>query len=259
MARGPAYPYIDLETAVELAKKLYDYAKRSVVPLDSVIREAWNYSPTSSSGIKVFAAMKYFGLVDANATGDSLRLSDRAYLIVVDDPDSEDRKEAIREAALLPKQYRYCWDTWGAEMPPAMKRTLIFKDGFVETTVDGFLRDYKKSIDFAGLAEHRKMQEETATKAVESSSLAGRQSNSVQSPLGGPERKVAAAGGHMRQEVFSLAEGTVAIEWPGDLSPESFEDLSDWLDILKRKIGRAAKPRVEVSHGEEQEAAGASA
>ena len=51
----------------------------------------------------------------------------------------------------------------------------------------------------------------------------------------------------MRQEVFSLPEGTVAIEWPGDLSPESFQDLSDWLDILKRKIGRAAKQRVEAA------------
>jgi hypothetical protein len=43
----------------------------------------------------------------------------------------------------------------------------------------------------------------------------------------------------IRQDVFSLGEGTVTIQWPASLSPESFEDLSGWLDILKRKIGRS--------------------
>jgi hypothetical protein len=45
----------------------------------------------------------------------------------------------------------------------------------------------------------------------------------------------------VRQDVFSLGEGTVTIQWPASLSPESFEDVSAWLDILKRKIGRSVK------------------
>jgi hypothetical protein len=42
-----------------------------------------------------------------------------------------------------------------------------------------------------------------------------------------------------RQDVFSLTEGPVTIQWPATLSPESYEDLGDWLDIVKRKIGRS--------------------
>lgn len=42
-----------------------------------------------------------------------------------------------------------------------------------------------------------------------------------------------------RQDVFSLNEGNVSIQWPASLSPESYEDLAAWLDILKRKIGRS--------------------
>ncbi|HET9790613.1 MAG TPA: hypothetical protein VFR08_04860 [Candidatus Angelobacter sp.] len=42
-----------------------------------------------------------------------------------------------------------------------------------------------------------------------------------------------------REDIFSLAEGTVTIQWPATLSAESFEDVSAWLDILKRKIGRS--------------------
>jgi hypothetical protein len=43
----------------------------------------------------------------------------------------------------------------------------------------------------------------------------------------------------MRQDVFSLAEGQVMMQWPSVLSRESFEDITDWLKILERKIGRS--------------------
>lgn len=42
-----------------------------------------------------------------------------------------------------------------------------------------------------------------------------------------------------RQDVFSIGEGAVTVQWPATLSAESFEDVSAWLDILKRKIGRS--------------------
>ena len=43
----------------------------------------------------------------------------------------------------------------------------------------------------------------------------------------------------MRQDIFSLAEGTVSIQWPTPLSAESIEDLKDWLKIVERKIARS--------------------
>lgn len=45
----------------------------------------------------------------------------------------------------------------------------------------------------------------------------------------------------MRQDVFSLAEGDVTIQWPASLSQESYVDLADWLDILKRKMARSVR------------------
>ena len=45
--------------------------------------------------------------------------------------------------------------------------------------------------------------------------------------------------GQIRQDIFSLTEGLVTIEWPSSLSAESYQDVSDWLDIVKRKIGRS--------------------
>ncbi len=48
----------------------------------------------------------------------------------------------------------------------------------------------------------------------------------------------------VRQDLFSLSEGTVSIQWPATLSAESFQDLSAWLDILKRKIGRSVEFKI---------------
>jgi hypothetical protein len=153
MGRGPSYPYVDLEQAIVLAQKMYDYTKRAPAPLESVVGEAWKYTATSSSGQKVLAALKSYGLVeDAPGTnGKALKLTQRSIRILLDDQDSSERREEIKRAALSPKWYEFCWRTWGKEMPPSMRSNLLIEHGFVDSTVEGFLKDYKKTVAFAGL------------------------------------------------------------------------------------------------------------
>jgi hypothetical protein len=155
MGRGPSYPYVDLEGAIGYSRKVYDYAKRGPAPLESVITEAFKFSPTSSSGEKVTAALKSFGLIEdaAGTNGKAVKLSSRSVRILLDEPDSAERLEEIRKAAIAPKWYEYCWKKWGKEMPPAMRSNLLIEHGFVESTVDGFLSNYRKSIAFAGLMD----------------------------------------------------------------------------------------------------------
>ena len=54
-------------------------------------------------------------------------------------------------------------------------------------------------------------------------------------------RKRMQADTNYREDVFSLQEGNVSIQWPSSLSRESYQDLADWLEILKRKIGRSVQ------------------
>ena len=42
----------------------------------------------------------------------------------------------------------------------------------------------------------------------------------------------------MKEDVFSLTEGDVVLQWPELLSQESFEDLKVWAGIVLRKIER---------------------
>ena len=153
MGRGPSYPYVDLESGIGLARKMYDYTKRAPAQLDAVVSEAWKYSKASSSGQKVLAALKAYGLIeDAPGTnGKSIRLTQRAIRILLDDTDSGERHEEIVKAALAPKWYDFSWRTWGKEMPASMRSNLLIEHGFIDSTVEGFLKDYKRTISFAGL------------------------------------------------------------------------------------------------------------
>lgn len=52
---------------------------------------------------------------------------------------------------------------------------------------------------------------------------------------------------HFQKDVFSFSDGIVSITFPESLSEESFQDLTDWLLILHRRIGRRVKnPKVRI-------------
>jgi hypothetical protein len=242
MARGPAYPYVDLEQAVDFARKMFQYTRRSPAEANAVIKEAWNYSPTSSSSGKLVAAMKYFGLIEepGGSEGRLIRLTDRAYRILVDDANSPERRQALHDAVLSPKAYLLCWTKWGAELPLSMRSNLIFGEGFIESTVDGFINDYKKSIEYAGLLNDHTSStgEEPAVREAPAAPTSTRiepELPSTQVPFVAASHNLSP---DLRSDVFSLSEGTVSLSWPKNLSEESFQDLSDWLDLLKRKIER---------------------
>lgn len=254
MARGPAYPYVDLQGAIDLLQKLYAYTRRGPAVISALAKEAWGWSPTSSTASKAVAALKYFGLIDESpGNGKQIKVSDRGLRILLDDVTSPERRRALEEAALSPTQYQYCYRKWGADVPPAARSTLIFERGFGEGTVQGFLRDYKKSLAFAGLVgapnEDGDVEGSNDTSSVYGAT--GDEVQSAQQVAQQPMAKQIASGQFptaapaakevlgMRQDVFSLAEGPVTIQWPATLSPESLEDFNDWLDILKRKVGRS--------------------
>ena len=45
----------------------------------------------------------------------------------------------------------------------------------------------------------------------------------------------------MNQDSFTLDEGQVVLQWPAQISEENFEDLKDWLELMTRRIERAAR------------------
>lgn len=51
----------------------------------------------------------------------------------------------------------------------------------------------------------------------------------------------------MKEDVFSLDEGSVVLTWPERISKTSAQDLKDWLALVARKIERAADPAMALA------------
>jgi hypothetical protein len=47
--------------------------------------------------------------------------------------------------------------------------------------------------------------------------------------------------GDALQEIFNLDEGSVILTYPASRSPQSYQDLSDYLELFLRKAKRGAE------------------
>jgi hypothetical protein len=51
---------------------------------------------------------------------------------------------------------------------------------------------------------------------------------------------------NMQEDVYSLPEGRIVVQWPTALSAESVQEVKDYLKLLERKIMRStAKEKIE--------------
>ena len=154
--RSPSYPGIDLKEAIEKARIIYSNEGQSAALVDTIARH-WGYKPSSGSANVNLAALRKFGLVTYEGTGDSrkARLTDAALRIIRDDqPVSRERDEAIRRAALAPAIHK---ELWKMTQEGASDASLIDFLKFVQSFSDGaapdLVQEFKRTIAFAKLAE----------------------------------------------------------------------------------------------------------
>lgn len=289
--RSPAYPFINLEAAITRAREFFEKEQRNPANVSVAVKD-WGFADGSSNGAQTIAALSSFGLLQDDGAGDkrTVRLTPTALRILLDNrPDSKERMELIRQAALAPKIHQQLWEKWGNNLPSdaQLRHTLLLEwpTPFNENAVDGFIEEYKDTISFAKLTSSDKVALEVQDKGegggskynlkvgdyvqwepqgvlqfrepmriasfsgdgayafVEGSStglpiseltLQEEATPALTSPVLIPPQKQ-----NMRQDIFSLAEGTVTIQWPTPLSAESVQDLKEWLRIVERKISRS--------------------
>jgi hypothetical protein len=236
--RSPAYPMLNLEEALEKARLVYNADKRSFTSRSGVVKHLGYKDENSGIGNRELSSLKQYGLLEEK--GGEYRISDAAYAILFLSADSAERGEALRQAAVSPTIFKDLWSKYGHDASDGTLRDfLIHKKEFNPASVDQVVSNYKATILFAKLTGVS-YTEEGAEEIPEMSEVQQLQTPVKQAPL--PPGKITPDRPPVpgtRQDVFSLTEGPATFQWPAVLSPEGFEDLSAWLDILKRKIGRS--------------------
>jgi hypothetical protein len=155
--RSPGYPGISLETALQRVEAVYQRERRNPTPVN-VLLEHWGYAPGSGPGLVTLAALKKFGLMEdiGSGAGRRAKLSDDAAKIILDQrEDSTERRALIRTLALRPAIHREVWEKFGGALPSDanLRHYLIFDRSFTDVGAAEFVRQFRATVEFAGLSE----------------------------------------------------------------------------------------------------------
>lgn len=156
--RSRNYPSISLQKAIELVKHLKNVEGANFTATRIALKH-WKYSPKSSAGIRAIATLNQFRLLDEAGKGveRQIRVSQLATSIL-ENPDSQGRKEAIRDAALQPALYRETWEQYNGDLPSDdnLRWELTGKGNpskgvLTSKSVNEFIGAFRDTLEFAGL------------------------------------------------------------------------------------------------------------
>ncbi|MXZ13734.1 MAG: hypothetical protein F4Y78_07015 [Candidatus Dadabacteria bacterium] len=249
--RGINYPFISLKKALERVQQLYDKEGKHQ-SAQHIAAEHWDYSERSSGVRQTIAALRAFGLIDKSDKHNpgGIQLSELALRIILDKrEDSTEREQAIKASAIKPKIFREMWGKWGSDGLPSdnnMAHFLIFDKKSNEKAASNIVRIFKETITFAGLVnsdfiteDEKDETEETETEISEGASgvVDIKPEPSTFSTLSS-SAEVSVQKVKTRQDSCSLDEGQVIIQFPENLGSESRKYFVEWLDLIKKKVGR---------------------
>src|ERR1700683_108438 len=151
--RSPSYPSIGLREAIERVRRLYESDGKAGAPMEAAFRSI-GFGGKNGASLKVMAALRKFDLVQYQA-GRAVPTKMALDILVFED-DDERKKAAKRTAALSPDIYRELVESYreAGRLPSdtSLKSELIADAGFNRNSVDAFLKDFRDTLEFAGLA-----------------------------------------------------------------------------------------------------------
>ncbi len=149
------YPFLSLRDAISRVQTLWQHEKRNPAPIP-VAASHWDYAAKSSGAFQTISALKQFGLLNDEGSGDKrqVRLSEPALAILREEQGSEEWLSQIRAAALRPPIHRELWDRFKTEASDKNLQTyLVFDRKFAEFGATTLIKLYRDTINFARLAE----------------------------------------------------------------------------------------------------------
>lgn len=252
-ARSPNYPQISLPKAIELAAKLYAEAHTHKATA-AVVVSTWGYTGLNGKSLGVISALKKYGLLES--VGDNeFKISKDGLTMVVDPKSSTERAAAIIRAAFRPALFAELRNEYGDKPPKSdeFMRAFLLKRGFVQSVVDIPIRTYRETIALVEQAQEvmRSAGVEDASDGdaapsdeddVMSSAIAEAPPPGKIAPIGPAPVVVAPASADYLDDVYKLGDGRAFIlRWPASLTQDEFDEFSDWIALLQRKMKRSIR------------------
>lgn len=149
--RSPAYPSVDLEKAIPLVQKLNEKFQDDAFSRDNAVVELGLQK--GGDAFRKIAALAHFGLI--NRKGSSYNITSLAKQIIFPGDDERIKQSAIKKAAKNPKLYRNLVLSYqGKQLPTALHHRLITNESFNQSVAEKVAKDFKKSMEFAGILKN---------------------------------------------------------------------------------------------------------
>src|SRR5881397_543215 len=146
--RSPNYPSVPLEDAIEAVDRLWKKERGTVVTQETAAKGI-GFSGLSGPARSKLAALKQYGLLEGRG---KLTVSDLAKRVLMP-RNPQEKKAAIREAALTPELFRNVHDAVGQGSDDSISSYLGRELGFSERGTRAFITSYRKTASYARLSE----------------------------------------------------------------------------------------------------------
>ena len=149
--RSPKFPYINLTVALDRVQQIYSSTKGNAARLVDVASD-WGVSPTSSSTLRIAAALLAYGLIADEGSGDArrIRLTPEA-IRILNDTRPGVKEQLLAEAALRSPILAEYYEKWGRNRPSDGHAisSLKFDSGFTDRAARTFLGVYDDLLNYA--------------------------------------------------------------------------------------------------------------
>jgi len=227
--RSPRYPRISLADAIPLALKLFDGEGRSPMTEEVAVKH-WGYKGVNGTSNKVLSALRKYGLLDDVKGG--VKVSTDAIAIAAhrDDRFNPDYGAAVSRCAHRVELFATLGKEFGLNASEQNLAAQLVKRGFSQDGALKAARAYRATMELVGGGGGGYIPPDDEQHGEEASmqqmpSILDRPPSSIQRPP-------------MVQEKFDLEEGPVTFAVPSVLSPESYKDLADRVEIFLRGLKR---------------------
>ena len=237
--RSPAHPILDLGTALQRAREFYDHETGHWASPDTALGH-WGFKARNSKGLRYVAALKQFGLLEekGSKTGREVRMSPAAKVLLLNpDQESHHWRQTVRESALSPKIYDDLWKEWGGDSELPSDKTMAYdlqmKWAFNRRAIDSFIRDFRTTLEFAGLLERHILGDELEQdpNKAENDGEADESPQTARVPM---EVTTEGIGVKQKAEVHDFTiplrgAGVAVLSVPVPLSDHNFTQIEEWL------------------------------
>ncbi|RWM83770.1 MAG: hypothetical protein EOR81_02195 [Mesorhizobium sp.] len=248
--RSPNYPNTDLGSALAMARKIYEKDNRNKVP-QLVIAQHLGHEGLSGPALGKLGAMRAYGLLDGS--GDELRVTDDALTAIMAPEGSPDQRAALGRLASQPSLFRDIRkELPGFPSEPSL-RWWLAKRGFSPEAAAKAIKAYLGTLRLVPESSgsynpQGETSDEEATMEPEQIAAVGSARPALRQHWSQMARPIAnEVQPGTRQEIITLDEGDVTITFPENLSPDSFMDLKEHLELFLKKMTRRAERAQEAA------------